>query len=118
VAATFALLPAGTPDSEFPSPDALAKSDRLRRSGFLGIVTWVRPLSVLAPIYAALVAGDLANVEAREPDMVSFYCPRCKAVYCEHCWQIGPPVFDEEMPGFYDCTYGTCPRQHRRMVDD
>jgi hypothetical protein len=42
------------------------------------------------------------------------YCPECDRVYCrQHYGAV--EEFDE---GFYDCTYGTCPAGHRRMIDD
>lgn len=42
------------------------------------------------------------------------YCPKCDKIYCwEH--YNAEEVFDD---GFYDCTYGTCPEGHKRMIDD
>ena len=42
------------------------------------------------------------------------YCPKCDKIYCwEH--YNAEEVFDD---GFYDCTYGTCPNGHKRMIDD
>lgn len=42
------------------------------------------------------------------------YCPECDKVYCNA--HIRTDVeFDD---GFYDCTYGTCPKGHRRIIDD
>jgi hypothetical protein len=42
------------------------------------------------------------------------YCPECDKVYCgDH---ISTKMeFDD---GFYDCTYGTCPKGHKRIIDD
>jgi hypothetical protein len=42
------------------------------------------------------------------------YCPSCDKIYC---WDHYNPIqeFDD---GFYDCTYGTCPEGHKRMIDD
>ena len=42
------------------------------------------------------------------------YCPKCDKIYC---WEHfnAEEVFDD---GFYDCTYGTCPEGHKRMIDD
>ena len=42
------------------------------------------------------------------------YCPTCDRVYCRDHYQT-EERYDE---GFYDCTYGTCPQGHRRMIDD
>ncbi len=42
------------------------------------------------------------------------YCPECDRIYCwEH--YNAREEFDD---GFYDCTYGTCPNGHKRMIDD
>ncbi len=45
---------------------------------------------------------------------IDAYCPKCDAVYCQDHWLLRE-TFDD---GFYDCTYGTCPAGHTRMVDD
>lgn len=42
------------------------------------------------------------------------YCPECDKIYC-YVHFNPEEVWDE---GFYDCTYGTCPNGHRRMIDD
>lgn len=42
------------------------------------------------------------------------YCPECDKIYCREHYN---PV-EEYDDGFYDCTYGTCPSGHRRMIDD
>ncbi len=42
------------------------------------------------------------------------YCPECDKIYCwEH--YDAKEEYDE---GFYDCTYGICPKGHKRMIDD
>jgi hypothetical protein len=42
------------------------------------------------------------------------YCPECNKVYCwEH--YDAHEAYDE---GFYDFTYGICPKGHKRMIDD
>lgn len=46
-----------------------------------------------------------------------FYCPECRAIYCYAHWRT-EIQFDDDFPGWYDCTYGTCPAGHRRIVDD
>jgi hypothetical protein len=45
------------------------------------------------------------------------YCPECDKAYCEEHMRM-EVVMDEDDPNFYDCTYGTCPKGHRRMIDD
>jgi len=42
------------------------------------------------------------------------YCPECDRIYCwEH--YNAREEWDE---GFYDCTMGTCPQGHQRLIDD
>jgi hypothetical protein len=42
------------------------------------------------------------------------YCPECDKIYCwEHY-----DAREEYDDGFYDCTYGICPKGHKRMIDD
>lgn len=48
-------------------------------------------------------------------DSVDTYCPRCSLAFCSEHWTDIQPVFDD---GFYDCTYATCPKGHRIMIDD
>lgn len=42
------------------------------------------------------------------------YCPECDKIYCRNHY-ITEEEWDE---GFYDCTFGTCPNGHRRLIDD
>jgi len=42
------------------------------------------------------------------------YCPTCGKIYCARHYQTREE-YDE---GFYDCTWGTCPRGHKRIIDD
>lgn len=42
------------------------------------------------------------------------YCPDCDKIYC---WEHYNAT-EEWEEGFYDCTYGTCPKGHKRMIDD
>jgi len=47
------------------------------------------------------------------------YCPDCDAIYCKDHWQIEMRFEDDDdLPGWYDAAYGTCPRGHKRMIDD
>lgn len=47
-------------------------------------------------------------------DGIDGYCPKCDTIYCGHHLDM-EVVYDD---GFYDCTYGTCPEGHRRIIDD
>ncbi len=42
------------------------------------------------------------------------YCPQCDKIYCWEHYKAREEYDD----GFYDCTYGECPNEHRRMIDD
>ncbi|MCB0291243.1 MAG: hypothetical protein KDH97_13375 [Calditrichaeota bacterium] len=52
--------------------------------------------------------------KVRTAQGIDAYCPDCDKVYCCGHYFLDE-VWDE---GFYDCTYGTCPGNHRRMIDD
>ncbi len=45
---------------------------------------------------------------------LDYYCPECDCFYCADHY-IVVPAFEE---GFYDCARATCPRGHRRIIDD
>ena len=45
---------------------------------------------------------------------VDAYCPECDKIYCWEHYN----AWEEYDDGFYDCTYGVCPKGHRRMIDD
>ena len=42
------------------------------------------------------------------------YCPQCDNIYCWEHYKAREEYDD----GFYDCTCGTCPNGHQRMIDD
>ncbi len=42
------------------------------------------------------------------------YCPKCGKIYCARHYHTREE-YDE---GFYDCTRGTCPHGHRRIIHD
>ena len=62
----------------------------------------------------AIRARDAAALFRRDPEFTPFWCPQCSCSYCDRHW-AREVAFDD---GFYDCTYGTCPAGHRRMLDD
>ncbi|MEQ8222790.1 MAG: hypothetical protein ABRQ37_10845 [Candidatus Eremiobacterota bacterium] len=45
---------------------------------------------------------------------IDAYCPLCDKIYC----RIHYNAWEQYDDGFYDCTYGTCPEGHKRMIDD
>ncbi len=69
------------------------------------------------PLRAALEEKNAAALYELERLWAPFYCPRCRQAYCIHHWTV-VPNFDDEFPGFYDSSIGTCPQGHRRKVDD
>ncbi|HLE29203.1 MAG TPA: hypothetical protein VI793_13845 [Anaerolineales bacterium] len=109
-AAEVALLPA-TPEGEGMWHDR----DRLERTDFLGEVIKFGEYAGLLKLFELLARADYAAARAEDPDFIGFFCDDCQKVYCQACWQIGPPEFDE---GFYDCTRGACPQGHEQIVDD
>jgi hypothetical protein len=90
---------------------------RLSISGFLGDGWEAINPAAKADVESALAAGDAAALYRCARLWAPFYCADCDACYCREEWVISPQ-FDDDMPGFYDCSYGTCPHGHRRMVDD
>jgi hypothetical protein len=109
-AAEIALLPA-TETGE----SMWHHKDRLERTDFLGTVVKFGAYARLLEFFETLCQGDYTAIRVDDADFVAFYCGACGQVYCDNCWSLGTPVFDE---GFYDYTLGTCPRGHEQMVDD
>lgn len=78
------------------------------------------PLSHLEVVFGLLSADEIDTLDeyAREHLQMSegmdAYCPQCRRVFCRAHYNV-QETYDE---GFYDCTYGTCPAGHRRMIDD
>lgn len=112
-AATFTLLPAGK--GEGMGRDR----DRLERAGFMGTTTHFGELPGLTELMRAIQRRDYQAIcDLAGPDLVAFHCRQCAADYCQACWRIGPPEFDDDFSGFYDCTEGVCPAGHSQVVDD
>ena len=71
-------------------------------------------------MFGWLLSGDLAAAHAHAKryrvfeDGLDCYCPKCDKTYCRDCVHLREE-YDE---GFYDCTYGTCPAGHTRIVHD
>jgi hypothetical protein len=109
-AVELALLPAGT-----LTAGAASTRDRLERTDFMGTLTRFGSATELAALFGAVCTGDYAAARAIDVDFVAFHCHACGQAYCDTCWRLSPPVFDE---GFYDYTRGTCPHGHEQTVDD
>jgi hypothetical protein len=87
----------------------------LKRTGFLGEVTRFGEASELGRLLEMVRAADYESARGADADFVAFHCRECRRSYCQRCWRIGPPEFDE---GFYDCTRAVCPEGHEQIVDD
>jgi predicted RNA-binding Zn-ribbon protein involved in translation (DUF1610 family) len=57
---------------------------------------------------------DARRIRELTPDLAPFFCPECDQTYCLPCWKTRSE-FDQ---GFYDSTWGECPRGHRHLLDD
>ena len=83
---------------------------KLRFSG----ITCAFDLTVNDDVLAWARSQDASALHAHIAGGMDAYCPSCDRVYCRDHYQT-EERYDE---GFYDCTYGTCPKGHRRMIDD
>jgi hypothetical protein len=109
-AAKIARLP-GQPSSA----DPLGQRERLERTVFLGRLIRYGGEAELARLFEAIKQNDFAAAREIDQDFVAFRCEACGKIYCDTCWCLHAPVFDE---GFYDFTRATCPAGHEQMVDD
>ncbi|MCC6188052.1 MAG: hypothetical protein IT318_03390 [Anaerolineales bacterium] len=108
-AAEIALLPAAITGA---SP--WHTRDRLERTDFLGTITKFGATQTLLALYEAIEQGNFAAAASLDSDFVAFHCRDCGQVYCDTCWRLSPPVFDD---GHYAYTLGACPRGHEHIVD-
>jgi len=106
LAGTVELLPA-------THPEALSKKPTIAIREFVGI-EHVAVSGDLSQLETALRNSDAAALYKVERLWAPFYCPECLRVYCRNHWKIFP-VYDET---FYDCSYGYCPEDHKRLIDD
>jgi hypothetical protein len=121
-----------TPENEYHLPCAICgeiavkfKIDRGRFDKkdslvFTGI-TFSRSLDRnLAPeLFKHLEQENLSRVHAfmkkhYKREGMDAYCPKCGKIYCKQHYQTREE-YDE---GYYDCTYGTCPKGHKRIIHD
>lgn len=86
-------------------------------TGVAGAMTvWLSPSDV--PRAEAALHGGARALYEYNSEWASFYCPQCAGAYCREHWRLEMQFDDDGLPGWYDCTYGTCPVGHRRIVDD
>ena len=81
-------------------------------------LTFLR-LELIPTIRVSLDANDLKSLHQYLRKMMCYegidaYCPECNTIYCRKHYVLRE-TWDE---GFYDCTYGTCPKNHTRIVHD
>lgn len=106
-AASFAALAAA---------EGKGARSRFERTGFLAPVeTFTADFDGALALLARIRAGDLASLAHEDYYSFGFFCRTCGRAYCDRCWSVGLPEFDE---GSYDCTHAVCPEGHRQMVDD
>ena len=86
----------------------------IRISGFIGVVSEVVAGSAVDAFRRYLKSGDAALLPER---FAPFYCRQCSKCYCMDHW-VCEVRFDDDFDDFYDCTCGTCPEGHRKMIDD
>ena len=66
-------------------------------------------------LYSAISKGDAAKLYRADFEFTPFYCPSCKACYCEKHWHQREVI---EEGRWFDCVLGTCPYGHERMLVD
>ncbi|UCH98488.1 MAG: hypothetical protein JSV88_17025 [Candidatus Aminicenantes bacterium] len=87
---------------------------------FSGITFSTSLASDLAPqLFKHLDQENLSKVHAfmkkhHKREGLDAYCPKCGKIYCARHYQTREE-YDE---GYYDCTRGTCPRGHKRIIHD
>ena len=106
-AATFSLLP--------PRHGDKSAQHRLQRAGFISEFTKFGAAVELRSLLEMIRTADYSAAQAADADFVAFHCRQCRRSYCQNCWRMGPPEFDE---GFYDFTKAVCPAGHEQIVDD
>ena len=111
LAAELELIP---PSDEPSHPNEIGHDQwRLRIDGPVQVTHWV--LRDLDALRIALNEGSPAALLNVDPDYANFWCRHCTAAYCKTHWY---PIEPEQDEGYYDATYGTCPKGHRVMLDD
>ncbi|HYH81917.1 MAG TPA: hypothetical protein VEX86_19070 [Longimicrobium sp.] len=88
--------------------------NRLVLSVFASMWEEASPTATYAHAAEALRGGDPRALWSLNSEWAPFYCPACDACYCRAHW-VEQVEFEDD---FYDCTHGTCPRGHTRLLDD
>ena len=108
LAGTVELLPPRHPQGISKAASTIFLKD------FIGTEQVVLTAEAAQAVDAALKQADAAALYKVERLWAPFYCPECACVYCVRHWTI-IPVYDED---FFDCSYGWCPKGHKRMIED
>jgi hypothetical protein len=85
--------------------------------GFIGKISQSVPDSLKAGVGELILAANAGAIYRHDPSMVPWYCPECDCSYCLDHWLV-ETSFDADFEPWYDCSHGTCPQGHRRMIDD
>jgi hypothetical protein len=98
---------------QFSDEESLICSGIVHRAGIA--------LSAAEQIFTWLDHDQIAKVHSYlEKNTVVFeegidaYCPECDEIYCYAHYETR----EEWDEGFYDCTYGICPKGHTRIIHD
>lgn len=86
-------------------------------SGFMGHSTEYLNETSFRALQTALQHQDSAAIYRLNSLWLPCYCPECQTHYCRQHWTL-ITQFDDDFPGWYDCTYGICPQHHQRLIDD
>lgn len=92
-------------------PDSGGRGLTLTRDGFI-----IRKASFLSETSAEAIA-DAEGAEllrSLPASFQGFICTECDGPYCERCWTLGPPRFED---GEYGGVSGSCPTGHHALVD-
>jgi hypothetical protein len=72
----------------------------------------------IAAARKALKNNDARILYNRDFGLAPLYCPDCNAWYCTHHWNIRVTIEDEAGPYRDEYHYGTCPKDHQRLLFD
>ncbi len=84
------------------------------------VIETVLDSSLAKEVFRLLDSKDLKGIHSylrgdiQLEEGMDAYCPKCNKIYCSAHYRT-EEEWDE---GFYDCTYGTCPEGHRRIIHD
>jgi hypothetical protein len=96
---------------------ALAPDGLIVIAGLIGRTTMRIQAEDVPKVRDILARRDACALYALNDEWASFYCPACDRSYCADHWHFAVR-YDDDFPGWYDSTTGTCPAGHTRLVDD